>query len=210
MAQYAKTAEVRRGIVDACLTTFGESGFHGASMAEIARRAGISHTGLLHHFPHKEDLLTAVLDLQDQRSAEYLAAHAALADDDADPLDILQGLATALTERDSRVGLLELSTVLTGEATTVGHPAHDYFRDRYRNIRSFITRRFDRLRDDGRLSSTFPPAVLASMLIALVDGLHTQWLFDRDSVDVQQTVQAFLATIVSPSDDVPVSDAMQR
>lgn len=206
MAQYAKTPKVRRGIVDACLTTFGESGFYGASMAEIARRAGISPTGLLHHFPRKEDLLTAVLDLQDQRSAEYLSAHTALADE-ADQLAILHGLATALTERDSRVGLLELSAVLTGEATILAHPAHTYFQDRYRNVRSFIARRFDHLREDGRLSSTLPPVVLASMLIALVDGLHTQWLFDRDSVDVQETVHAFLAAVVSAPADSPSPDA---
>lgn len=195
MAQYAKTAAVRRGILDACLTIFGESGFHGASMAEIARRAGISHTGLLHHFPRKEDLLTAVLTLQDERSADYLARSEATGDG-ADPLDALRGMATTLIERDQQVGLVELSAVLTGEATTPGHPAHDYFEKRYRNIRSFMTRLFTRLGHEGRLSSDLPPAHLAAITIAAMDGLHTQWLFDRSAIDVDQCVASLMASFV--------------
>jgi len=195
MAQYAKTAAVRSGILDACLTIFGESGFHGASMAEIARRAGISHTGLLHHFPGKEDLLTAVLAMQDERSADYLSRNAAL-DTTADPLDILRGMATTLIERDQRIGLVELSAVLTGEATAPGHPAHDYFATRYRNIRSFMTRLFARLGDEGRLSTDLPPAHLAALMIATTDGLHTQWLFDREAIDVDACVSELMATFV--------------
>lgn len=198
MAQYAKTAEVRRSIVDACLAAFGESGFHGASMAEISRRAGISHTGLLHHFPRKENLLTAVLDRQDQHSAEFLRVHDVL-DEEADPLEVLYGLTTTLIARDQQIGLVELGAVLTGEATAPGHPAHGYFRRRYRNVRSFMTRLFLRLERDGRVRSPLPADALASLLIAVMDGLHTQWLFDRDAVDVDRAVSEFLATIV----DVP-------
>nr|WP_201471089.1 TetR/AcrR family transcriptional regulator [Microbacterium hydrocarbonoxydans] len=195
MAQYAKTAAVRRGILDVCLTIFSESGFHGASMAEIARRAGISHTGLLHHFPRKEDLLMAVLELQDQQSADYLARDEATGDG-ADPLGALRGMATTLIERDQQIGLVELSAVLTGEATTPGHPAHDYFEKRYRNIRSFMTRLFTRLGDEGRLSTELPPAHLAAITIAAVDGLHTQWLFDSSAIDVDTCVTALMASFV--------------
>lgn len=195
MAQYAKTAAVRRGILDACLTIFGESGFHGASMAEIARRAGISHTGLLHHFPRKEDLLMAVLELQDAHSADYLAQNAAL-ETGADPLDTLRGMATTLIERDQRIGLVELSAVLTGEATAPGHPAHDYFATRYRNIRSFMTRLFARLGEQGRLSTDLPPAHLAALTVAATDGLHTQWLFDRTAIDVDACVTSLMSTFV--------------
>lgn len=195
MAQYAKTAAVRRGILDACLTIFSESGFHGASMAEIARRAGISHTGLLHHFPRKEDLLMAVLELQDERSADYLSQNAAF-ETEADPLDVLRGMAMTLIERDERVGLVELSAVLTGEATAPGHPAHEYFAVRYSNIRSFMARLFTRLGDEGRLSTDMPPAHLAAIVIAAMDGLHTQWLLDRSAIDVDACVTSLMSSFV--------------
>lgn len=195
MAQYAKTPEVRRGILDACLAAFSDSGFHGASMAEIARRAGISHTGLLHHFPRKGDLLTAVLDLQDQHSADFLRSHATLAPL-ADPLVVLRGLTATLIEREDRAGLIELNAVLTGEATAPLHPAHDHFTARYRRVRSFMTRLFEGLRADGRLSVDAPSDRLAGITIAAVDGLHLQWLFDRDDVDVDTSVTDLLAAFV--------------
>lgn len=206
MAQYAKTAEVRRGILAACLSAFGDSGFHGASMAEIARRAGISHTGLLHHFPRKQDLLTAVLDLQDQTSADYLRTHSALAPE-ADPLDLLRGMAEALVDRDRHPGLVELSAVLTGEATVPSHPAHEYFADRYRRTRKFLSRLLGRLHAEGRLASPLPPAVLAGIVIAVLEGLHTQWLYDREQIDVDAAVQAFLASIVPELADPPQRDS---
>ena len=48
--QYAKTAAVRQRIIESCVDAFSQTGFHGATMKDIARRAGISQTGLLHHF----------------------------------------------------------------------------------------------------------------------------------------------------------------
>lgn len=201
MAQYAKTAEVRRGILNACLSAFGDAGFHGASMAEIARRAGISHTGLLHHFPSKESLLTAVLDQQDERSAAYLRTHSPLMPE-ADPLELLRGMAATLVDRDRHPGIVELAAVLTGEATVPSHPAHDYFAERYRNIRRFMTRLLRRLDEQGRLASPIPPETLAAVVIAVLDGLHTQWLYDREATDVDASVQAFLETIVPELKDL--------
>jgi hypothetical protein len=58
-----------------------------------------------------------------------------------------------------------------------------------------MTRLFDRLHEEGRLSSPLSPASLAAVTIAVMDGLHTQWLFDREAVDVEETVQSFLATL---------------
>lgn len=193
--QYSKTARVQRTIVDACVTAFGESGFHGATMADIARRAGISHTGLLHHFPRKEDLLTAVLDLQDERAEDYLAEHDARSLD-ADPVEVLRGLVAVLSERNRAVGLVELSAVLTGEATATTHPAHAYFTRRYDQNRRFLGRLFADLRGQNRLASALPAELLAATTIAVLDGLHTQWLYERETIDVDAIIQAHLASIV--------------
>jgi AcrR family transcriptional regulator len=165
-------------------------------MAEIARKAGISHTGLLHHFPRKEDLLTAVLDLQDERAEQYLSAHDARSPD-SDPADVLREVVTVLLERNRTVGLVELGAVLTGEATALSHPAHDYFTRRYAQNRRFLTRLFSELRRQGRLTSALTPETLAATTIAVLDGLNTQWLFDRDSVDVETMSLAHLSTFVA-------------
>lgn len=193
---YAKTAAVRQSIVAACASAFGETGFHGASMAEIARRAGVSHTGLLHHFPRKEDLLTAVLILQDERSATYLHEHGTLGLD-SDPVDVLRGMVDTLVARDRHAGLVELSAVLTGEATPSTHPAHDHFVRRYDDIRRFLRRQFQRLHDDGRLAGDASPDQLAAATIALTEGLHLQWLYSADrEFDVDSVLRATLGSFV--------------
>ncbi|MDF9277630.1 TetR/AcrR family transcriptional regulator [Arthrobacter sp. EH-1B-1] len=197
--QYAKTPGLRASIIEACSVAFSESGFHGVSMAEIARRAGISHTGLLHHFPRKEILLTAVLELQDERGERYLRDNGVLSGTD-DPVAVLRGMIVSLVERDRHAGLVELSATLSGEATSLGHPAHDFFADRYRRVRSFLTRLFTVIQEEQRLSSALPPEHLAALTIAVTDGLHTQWLYARDELDVESIIHDFLASIVKDFD----------
>jgi AcrR family transcriptional regulator len=194
--QYAKSAGVRQSIIAACSAAFGESGFHGASMAEIARRAGISHTGLLHHFARKEDLLTAVLELQDERSARYLAKHGTF-DPESDPVEVLRGMMSTLIERDHYAGLVELSAVLIGEAAASAHPAHDHFAKRYIDTRSFLRRLFARLNDEGRLTGGASPEQLASATVALTEGLRLQWLYaDDHRFDIDSVLVTVLGAFV--------------
>src|SRR5690349_7799861 len=56
-----KSKEIRReGILDAAQAVFAESGYHGASTEEIARRAGISQPYVFRLFGTKKDLFLAV------------------------------------------------------------------------------------------------------------------------------------------------------
>ena len=49
-------------IIRAAATVFHQKGYHGATMAEIAAEVNLTAGSLYHHFPSKEDLLSAVLD----------------------------------------------------------------------------------------------------------------------------------------------------
>lgn len=190
--EYAKTAAVRSGIVSACAETFARTGFHGVSMAQIARSAGVSHTGLLHHFPRKEDLLRAVLSRQDENMA---AALELAREHDDDPAETLRRVLGSLVQRERHAGLVELSAVLSGEASVLDHPAHEHFAERYRGMRSFLTRLLTRLQVEDRLRGDLTPAQLAASLIALAEGLHLQWLYQRD-VDVDAIMRSALSTLV--------------
>jgi AcrR family transcriptional regulator len=165
-------------------------------MAEIARRAGISHTGLLHHFPRKETLLTAVLELQDERSARFLQEHGTFGPE-RDPVIMLRGMVRTLVERDRHAGLVELGAVLTGEAAAAAHPAHDHFAGRYADIRRFLSRLYVRLQAEGRLAGEVSPDELAAATIALSEGLHLQWLYSSDRrPDVDTVLIAVLGSFV--------------
>lgn len=57
------TASARREqILDVALEIFGGSGYHGASMNEIAEAAGVTKPVLYQHFDSKSELFSALLD----------------------------------------------------------------------------------------------------------------------------------------------------
>lgn len=64
-------AVTRGRILDAAVATFGPNGREGASIREIARRAGVSMSTVLHHYGNKGRLLDACM----QRLTDSVVAH---------------------------------------------------------------------------------------------------------------------------------------
>ena len=76
----------RETVLDAALDIFSTVGLHGASIDQIADRAGLSKANLLYYFPSKEDLYIAVLRrVLDVWLDPLLALHA-----DSEPADALR------------------------------------------------------------------------------------------------------------------------
>lgn len=50
-------------VLRAALEAFVETGYHGATVRDIARRAGLSVPGIYHHYATKQDMLLTILDL---------------------------------------------------------------------------------------------------------------------------------------------------
>jgi AcrR family transcriptional regulator len=76
------TATARREqILDVALVVFARSGFHGASMNDIADAAGVTKPVLYQHFDSKRDLYGALLDEVGARLLNSIAKAAAEASD---------------------------------------------------------------------------------------------------------------------------------
>ena len=142
---YAKGRATREEILDAAMQLFGEVGYHTASLREVASRVGISHPGLLHHFPSKAALLEAVLTRRDEIDEALFAADVAAGRDYFDSLSML------IERNAARPGIVELFATLSAEATSPDHPAHAYFQNRYRTVVELSLAEFERWRDLGRL-----------------------------------------------------------
>ena len=56
-------ADRQRQLLDAALTVFSRKGFKGATTKEIAAEAGVAEAVIFQHFPSKETLYNAVLEL---------------------------------------------------------------------------------------------------------------------------------------------------
>lgn len=167
---YAKGRAKRAEIIERATALFGEAGYRGSSLREIAARCGISHPGLLHHFPTKEALLIAVLEHRDEQDLQRF---------DAEPgIDQLRRIVDLAAHNETRRGIVELYAVLSAEATAADHPAHDFFVRRYRASVGGMTRAYEVVREHGMLRDGVDPTASARELIALMDGLQLQWLLD--------------------------------
>jgi AcrR family transcriptional regulator len=184
---YAKGRAKRQEILDRAMALFGESGYRGASLRELAARCGLSHPGLLHHFPSKQSLLLAVLEHRDEVDGARLSA--------AGPgLGVLRGLVELATLNATRPGIVELFTVLSAEATATDHPAHAYFADRYDRTVAAVEQAYAQVDAEGLLRPGIEVAAAARQFVALMDGLQIQWLLGRRRLDMAAILHAHLQT----------------
>ena len=175
---YAKGRERRRLILDEAVRLFGESGYRGASLRELAARCGLSHAGLLHHVGSKEALLLAVLEHRDEQDVRESTPDAG-----ADPLRVL---VEVVRRNACRRGIVELFAVLSAEATAADHPAHAFFAERSARLVQQLGAAFA---ERGHPA----PRSAARRLVALVDGLQVQWLLDPAGVDMAAETEEHLA-----------------
>jgi AcrR family transcriptional regulator len=189
---YAKGRATRRDILEQATALFGEAGYRGTSLREIAARCGLSHPGLLHHFPTKQSLLLAVLEHRDEVDRQTIAAGRPTG------AAVLRRLVAVAALNANRRGIVELYTVLSAEATAPDHPAHSWFVDRYRRIVGEIETAYAAARTAGDLLAGVYPGVAARQLVALMDGLQIQWLLHDPDLDMAAALAAHLATQLRP------------
>jgi AcrR family transcriptional regulator len=75
--QQERSRTTRRRLIEAALDCFGERGWHGVTVAVIAERAGVSRGAAQHHFPTREDLVAAAVELLGQAQIDELRTQAA-------------------------------------------------------------------------------------------------------------------------------------
>lgn len=188
---YAKSAERRRDIVDAAFEVFAANGYTNGSLREIAARVGLSQAGVLFHFSSKTELLAAVLEQRDARSREVFARVT------QPGIGQLRAFLEIVRINTLQPGMIELYAILSAEGTTDGHPAHAYFRDRYRLITEMAKESFVAMREEGILRAGVEPGHAARSMLAVVDGLQFQWLYDPENVDLHAEVRAHMQSLVT-------------
>lgn len=184
-----KGDQSRAAILEAAASLFATKGFRGTSLASIAEAAGLSQPGLIHHFPSKADVLVAVLAERDrQDEARFRERH------EAAPHDVFGLLAELVAYDQTRPDQARLHSVLLGEGLDDQHPAHDFFVARGARGRAEMVRGLQRAEADGDIASGADLPAIAAVVLAVMDGLQSQWLLDP-SVDMDHCFGVFLSML---------------
>ncbi|MCU1579065.1 MAG: TetR/AcrR family transcriptional regulator [Rhodoglobus sp.] len=186
-----ETIRKREDILKAALQTFGSRGYKSGSLAEIADQVGITHAGVLHHFGSKDQLLLDVLVYRDKTDVAHL---------EGKHIPGGRGLFTHLVATAAlnakRPGIVQAYAVLSGDSVTDGHPAKDWFRARYAQLRTEVSEALLEVCGDKPPTQQVVDDAAASIL-AVMDGLQVQWCLDPDNVDLARASEFAIEGILS-------------
>src|SRR5579871_5792101 len=191
---YAKGRARRTEIIRTASERFARDGYASATVLDIAAACGISRAGLLHYFADKEALLEAVLQARDDedrgRFDPYVKA--------AGAVGVLRGMVDLAEHNRLVPGLIRLFVRLSAEAADPGHPAHEYFRQRYERIRLSTERALNGAVRAGHVDAALDTSAASIRLTALMDGLQAQWLLDP-RIDIAAHIGATIREWLTPA-----------
>jgi AcrR family transcriptional regulator len=190
--RFRNADESRARIVRAAVAEFAVSGYRGSSLGAIAERAGISQSGLLHHYPTKQALLTAVID---ERTADHLDDYLAARAEDPE-LGYLTGMVRLMRRSASEVDLTRLFTVVIAEATAPDHPAHRWAVDRYAGVTANVVDGLREAQRRGLLRTDVDVAAVAATLLAAMDGLQLRYLLTPSDIRIDEAFASLAGQIL--------------
>lgn len=180
----AKGEDRKQRILAVAQRLLSRNGWRSTTLAQIAREAGVTPAGLLHHFESKEQLLHAVLDARD-------------ADDDmhSDRGGDLIGEIAQVADRFSRAPeLLGTFTVLLVENIAADAPLHDRLVRRQRDATEIVAEGIRRGQAAGRYRTDIDPAVKAVEILAFIHGMEMTWLLDP-SIPLDEVFKEYAETL---------------
>lgn len=143
----------------------------------------MSQPGLLHHFDGKPALLQAVLESRDTKAQQAISGK--------EGVEFFRALVEVSAENQNRRGIVQLYTILSAEATSREHPAHDYFVRRSRLIVTEMAQAFEAALERNQLNPGVSPQQAALETIAFTEGLQLLWLQGFVEVDLGEQARTF-------------------
>ncbi|MEN3320272.1 MAG: hypothetical protein V7643_3674 [Mycobacterium sp.] len=165
----AKGEDRRQRIMAVAERLLARNGWRSTSLAQIAKEAGVTPAGLLHHFDSKEQLLNAVLDARDADDDAHADYHSG---------DLITELSRVPERFERAPELIGTFTVLLVENIAPDAPLHDRMHKRYRDAVDIITDIIKRGQRDGSFRPDFDAVSKAVEILAFINGMETLWLLD--------------------------------
>ncbi len=189
--QHRDADQTRTKALQAAAAQIAAVGFNKTTIASVAAHAGVSQSGLLHHFPSKAALLAAVLDAREQEDSDFLFGNG------EPPMswDAFESLIALTARNTSRPEWVALFVRTAAEATVATHPANDWVTRHYRSLRTWLRDAITAGIARGEFLPDTPVDTLASSTIAVLDGAQQQWILEPDSVSMLDIVRAHITAL---------------
>ncbi len=162
------------GIVDAATRVFAEHGYRSGTVQMIAKEAGLSQAGLIHHFPTKESILMAVLQYRDADDREVSVPAS------EEGVSVVELYRRVLRKNAERSEMMRFFAVLSAEALALDHPAHEYFRKRFDDTASSTEALVARNQAAGIVRDDMPAGTIAELVISVAHGFRYSVLVGED------------------------------
>ncbi|HKS98612.1 MAG TPA: TetR family transcriptional regulator [Rugosimonospora sp.] len=183
-ALLAKGQDRKLRIIAVAQRLLTRNGWRSTTLEQIARGAGISPAGLLHHFESKEQLLHAVLDDRDTYD-----------DVNADVMGDLPAQVAKVADRflgaPQQVGMF---TILLVENLDPEAPLRERLLGRYRSATELIADNIRQGQREGRYRADLDPPVKAGEILAFITGMEMSWLLDP-SIPLAAVFQGYAASL---------------
>lgn len=180
--QAQRQNDKRARILEAAIKVFAERGFHSATVAEIARAAGVADGTIYLYFKSKDDLL---LRLFDEKMTELLAeARAELAQERTAPARLKRfiQLHLALVERNP-----ELASVLIVELRQSAQFLKAADRNKLAAYVDLIAEVVKAGQENGELGAAISPATVKRAIFGALDELALGWLLSGRRTTLKKT-----------------------
>ena len=192
--QAERTRASREKIIKAATEFFAQQGFRGAKMSDIAKAAGLTEPGLLHHFPSKTHLLMGVLEERDRIDSERMRTTL-----QHDGSHFLEAGIELVRHNETVPGLVQLFTMLVAESISPDHPAHDFFTRRYQRERKHMEQSIAKAQQAGEIRMDIPAKTIVVLIFAMMDGLQVQWLLEPEKISMSKMFRVMMDMLRAPT-----------
>jgi len=179
MTREQSKANTRERLLAAARGAFASSGFHGASVEEIASRAGFSTGALYSNFDGKEDLFLMLMEREIDLHAREIAQAVSVRESVAERATGGARQWMTMIEREPELLLLFMEFWAYGVRDTKVRPK---VAARFAQVRRMLTKLIEDGVREFELELEIPAEQLAVAIDALADGIARQKLADPGAV----------------------------
>lgn len=193
MTRSEVAVERKNQIVKATVDCISKYGYNNFSMQDVARIAGVSKGIIHYYFLNKDDLMMSVLEHVADDISSLLTVGM---NEEADPIKKLEILiSTCLNVVRKTKEFYQVNMDFWTQINQKGEVRHTVAKY-YRNFRETCSKVLVEGAEKGVFCKV-NPVEFSSLIIAMVDGISLQWLFDENAFDYDHTIEQVKTMVLS-------------